>query len=650
MILNMKKFCIALLLTGLSLLCGCADNAVMIENKAEEEPAANVLATVPPDGDPETAACKGSYTRPVETSAVVAEMGDAQLTNGELQVWYWAQVAQYRQGNYEATPDFSCPLDRQPCGVDDSVASWQQYFLKQALNAWHSAQALMQQGAEEGLPTEEAYQPNRKNYETYMEGKPASAVLYGYSESYKPNSMHQAYLDAIPEMLDALAKERGFTDAADLAEKAFGAEEAAVRRFAESHNRGYMYLTSLGYDLTVDTEEMERFRAENPEKYAAAEKRVDIRHILLIPEDPSSEESWSDCQTQAEEFLQTWSKKNTGTEGTFADLANKHSQDTGSSCNGGAYRNLREGQLIRELDSWCFDPARQAGDTTIVRSKQGVHILYFAGARELGYVQAEAELLSRQYAGIIQNAREQYPMEVDYSVITLAEGEGTVSASNMLYPDIAHERFPEVPLYLQQDYPGTRYGDYKITTNGCGITSMAMLASYMTDEEWTPPELCARYGRYSQNTGTDGSLFEKEPANLGFYLIKKSYDWREARDYMKEGHLVVVVQYRGYWTGGGHYLVLEKLSEDGRVQVRDSNIYNYNKLAGHKEDLFIWDLINPKGMGYWIFDHKVTSVPICTRCGDPENLTTSILEADYCCEKCADALLRREAYLTFGGM
>lgn len=639
----MKKLCIVLL-ACLLLLCGCADSATMIENN-EEKDAVNTSSTVPPDGDPETAACKGSYTGPVDAAAVVAKVGDMQLTNGELQVWYWAQVAQYRQEVQEAAPDFVVPLDVQPCEIDDSVASWQQYFLKQALNAWHSAQALIRQGEEVGVPTEEAYQPNRKNYETYMDGKPAAAVLYGYSESYRPNSMHQAYLDAIPERLESLAKEQGFVNAADMAERSFGAEEDSLQRFAECYNRGYMYVTSLGYDLSADAEETERFRAENAEKYADKESLVDIRHILLAPENADSEESWSACRTQAEELLESWMKKNAGTEARFADLANKHSLDRSSSLDGGAYRNLREGQLIRELDSWCFDPERQVGDTTIVRSKQGIHILYFAGAREQGLVQAEADLLGLKYADLIQKAREQYPMEVDYSAVTLGDGEGSVSFTDILYPDIAHQRFPEVPLYLQQDYPGTKYGDYKITTNGCGITSMAMLASYMADEEWTPPELCAMYGRYSQNTGTDGSLFEKEPANLGFYLIKKSYDWREARDYMKEGHIVVVVQYRGYWTSGGHYLVLEKLSEDGRVQVRDSNIYNYNKLDGHKEDLFIWDLINPKGMGYWIFDHKVTNSPNCSRCGEPETLTESILTEEYCCEKCAAALLRRGSYL-----
>jgi hypothetical protein len=185
------------------------------------------------------------------------------------------------------------------------------------------------------------------------------------------------------------------------------------------------------------------------------------------------------------------------------------------------------------------------------------------------------------------------------------------------------------------------YGEHKITTNGCGITSLAMLATYMTDDELTPPELCARYGWYSRPTGTAGSLFEDAPPQLGFYLIKKTYDWREARDYMQEGHPVIVCQYRGYWTSGGHYLVLEKLTEDGLVQVRDSNLYNYRKLIRHRDDKFPWDTISTAGQGYWIYEKKAVSCSACTRCGDPE----SHFVTDYLCQTCRTALTRRNTYL-----
>ena len=165
--------------------------------------------------------CKGSYTGTAANS-VVATSGSAKLTGEELQVWYWAEVAQYRQENKEIAPDFEQPLDTQVCEIDSSVNSWQQYFLKRALSSWHGAQALVQHSKDVPLVTEEAYQPNLANYEKYMTGMPATEVLYGYHSHYRPNSMHQAYLDAIPQMLEDLAQTKGYADSKTMAAEAFG--------------------------------------------------------------------------------------------------------------------------------------------------------------------------------------------------------------------------------------------------------------------------------------------------------------------------------------------------------------------------------------------------------------------------------------------
>ena len=51
------------------------------------------------------------------------------------------------------------------------------------------------------------------------------------------------------------------------------------------------------------------------------------------------------------------------------------------------------------------------------------------------------------------------------------------------------------------------------------------------------------------------------------------------------------------------------------------------------------------GSGYWIYEHKITRIPACSRCGTPEGVTVSLLQSDYICEKCVPALLRRNTYL-----
>lgn len=639
-----------------------------VETTVPEE---TVPPTVPADGDPDNVTCKGTYT--AEDSAVkaaadtvAATAGEQELTNGLLQVFYWMEAEAYRQAGHEIAPDFDKPLDTQECPIDDTAASWQQYFLQRALNAWHSAQALVLQADAEGVPTEEAYQPNLKNHDIYLTEKPATKVLYGFNKGFQPNELHQAYLDGIPAMLEEVAADNGFAGLDALAADAAGAgaDGGDLSRYAELYNLAYMYFTTLNYSTAAEKEEVEAFFTEKEGEYQAAGinqdsgSLVDIRHALLIPEGAvvasdgavnASEEAWNACETEANAMLEAFLGGKDTSEPRFAELANENSADAGSSLNGGLYQNLHRGQLDEPLDSWCFDDARQSGDTVVLRSDCGVHILYFSGSKEIWYAAAERDLLMEKGGALIAAAREKYPMTVDYSAIVLGTAENTasVSADTLLYPDVAHERFPVVPLYLQQDYPTTYYGAYKITSHGCGITTMAMLASYLADDELTPPELCDRYGNYCLKNGTNAIMFEVTPAEMGFYLKEKTFDWRVANEAMEEGYIVISLQHKGFFTRGGHYLVLEELLENGELQIRDSNIYNYGKLHGHKSDSFDWANVIPAGACYWIYQHKITRIPACARCGEPqgEGIPRTMFTGEYRCEICDAALLRRGSYM-----
>jgi hypothetical protein len=245
-------------------------------------------------------------------------------------------------------------------------------------------------------------------------------------------------------------------------------------------------------------------------------------------------------------------------------------------------------------------------------------------------------------------------MTVDYRSILLQSPEADdiiLTPSQLLYPDIAHERFPKAPLYFQQDYPNSPYGDYNLVTYGCGITAMSMLTSYMTDEEWTPPEMAAIYGRYCSVKGTAHSLFLEVPSYHDFYAVRRVYNWNEALDALKDGHMVITLQRDGFWTSRGHYLLLHNLveTEDGtEVQVWDSNILNYKKLKGHTTGSFPLSTIPPAARLYWIYEKKVVNLDACTRCAEPTEETYSpsaLFREGYVCPKCQTAVNRRDAYL-----
>lgn len=679
--LTLSAICVllaALLLAG----CGKTEEpeTIPVETTEETIPA----PTAPADGNPDDVTCKGSYT--VDEAAlskaagtVVAQVGEQTLTVEQLQLYYWLEVADFRQSGAEG-PDFSQSLDTQLCDLDETAITWQQYFLQRALDTWHAHQALVLQGEAEGAPKEAAYQPNEKRHEEYMTGKPATAVLYGYNTPFRPNSMHQAWLDEIPAMLDTLAEEKGFANADALAADLAGVDAEALAAYTDLSNRGYIYFTELHYDVEPTTEAVEKWFADHEAEYAAegitkdGEKSVNVRHILMVPAEPKkptwaitgeeevaqvaedgtvtcSEDLWEKGRQNAEKLLKDWEKNWEHSEYTFANEAYHNSSDEGSRVNGGMYTGIRKGQLAPELEAWCFDDARQPGDTEILRTKWGWHVLYFSGTTEDWYARAEADYVQARDALLIAHSKSLNKMKVHYDAICLGTAQNTAGvtfAADLLYPDVAHERFPEVPLYLQQDYTGTMYGNFSIVTNGCGITTLAMLASYMSDDAQTPPKMCAEYGDYSFHNGTDGSLFVEAPPEMNFYLKTQIFNSFEAKEYLDAGHIVVVLQHKGYWTGGGHYLVVEKSLEDNLVQVRDSNIFNYGRLQRHKEDKFPWGTITPDGMSYWIYEPKTTTIPACWRCGDETGagIPDGLLLQDYLCEKCNAATERRSHFLT----
>lgn len=633
--------------------------------------------TIPPDGYPDDVTCKGTYyVSDDEISAaadtVVATLGSEQLTNGQLQVYYWLEVAAHRISDAEQQPDFSRSLDTQPCPLDTSVNSWQQYFLRKALSAWQAQQALALMSQEEGVPSyDPEYKPDLEKRAEYMTGMPATEVLYQWSDSYKPNRLHQTYLDAIPETLETLAADNGFgtNDAQAKAIAGAGAEGEDLIHYARLSNLAYMYFTEMGYYFEPDAQDVEAFQASRMSADAVSDRTVNIRHILLLPDSAeiaadgtvtANEDAWDRCRVQAQSLVDKWNSKISKTrysqyitssipETRFSELAKDYSQDPGSAVNGGLYANLTPGQLMSELDSWCFDVTRQPGDYEIIRTAAGYHIIFFSASNEGWYAEAEDQLIRSMYESLVYDAVNKYPAQIDFSAIRLgvAQDNGSfVTPDHLLYPDVAHERFPDMPLYLQQDYPDAPFGNYKVSTHGCGITTLAMVASYLADDELTPAELAARFGYYCGERGSELILFDDTPAEMGFYLQNRSYSWAEMDEALQNGQVVVSLQYFGYWTRGGHYLAMIDMTEDGKYVVRDSNLINYKRIQRHVEDSHTRGSISEAGQYYWIYEPKVVSIPACVRCGgDSEGVPQILFQSDYTCEKCRAATARRDNFL-----
>ncbi len=145
-----------------------------------------------------------------------------------------------------------------------------------------------------------------------------------------------------------------------------------------------------------------RFESINDNSFALA----NVRHILIAPEhqheegethaegETYSEEEMAAAKAQAEEILAQW-EAGDATEDSFAALANEKSAD-GDGTTGGLYENVYPGQMVANFNDWCFDETRTSGDTGIVESTYGYHVMYYVGDSETNYrdYQIENELRS----------------------------------------------------------------------------------------------------------------------------------------------------------------------------------------------------------------------------------------------------------------
>ena len=241
-------------------------------------------------------------------------------------------------------------------------------------------------------------------------------------------------------------------------------------------------------------------------------------------------------------------------------------------------------------------------------------------------------------------------LKTDYSAAALwvEPGKAAVLPVDVLYPDVAHERFPEPITYFQQDYnyyPFGTTGAY-VGSSGCGITTFAMLATYMTDTIYTPAMMADRFPEYYTVGGTMGELFQDGPKELGFQLDQMTWDHREVLPALENGQIVICLQEKGMFTSKGHYLLLCGYdAENDTIELRDSNIFNYGRLQGHKDGFFKRTDVLSHAVSFYIMDKKVTTTPTCPRCGtDPQQEVT--LDNSSLCDRCVTALIRRNAFLS----
>ena len=111
------------------------------------------------------------------------------------------------------------------------------------------------------------------------------------------------------------------------------------------------------------------------------------RHILVaFPEDEETGETKkltasekATYKAKAQAILDEYLKN--PTEENFANLAKEKTEDPGSKDNGGLYEDLNaDTSFVQPFKDWYLDTSRKAGDTGIIETDYGYHVMYYSKA------------------------------------------------------------------------------------------------------------------------------------------------------------------------------------------------------------------------------------------------------------------------------
>lgn len=142
------------------------------------------------------------------------------------------------------------------------------------------------------------------------------------------------------------------------------------------------------------------------------EPTVDVRHILASFEaeegveherDEFGQIIYTDAEKQAaHDNAAAWLEAYNAGEKTaeaFGQLAEDNSgdgrKDDGTlSAAGGLYEGVRKGEMVQPFEDWCFDASRQEGDTGLVETSFGWHVMYYQSFHRPAWMDAAASAKS----------------------------------------------------------------------------------------------------------------------------------------------------------------------------------------------------------------------------------------------------------------
>jgi len=354
---------------------------------------------------------------------VIAKLGNQELTNSELQVYYWTAVQQFLQYYGEDFAQYmglnpTVPLDEQIYNETTGM-TYQQFFLDQGLGIWSQVAILVQLAEDAGfqLPAAE-----------------------------------QAQLEAFPETLKQEAQKAGFADVEAYVDKFFpGSSVEGYISYNANNLKAKCYYGVLYDSQTPTYEEMEAYYAQNEAYYKTNKIAKEdglyhsIRQIYIpvvgdigevLGKPTYTQEEWDECLPKAQKVLDDYTEGGGGEE-EFIQFVKEVSY-TDYAVNDGLLTKLTkhteiptnlEESFAAAMKEWYLAEDRKPGDVGMVKDDegevQGYQILYYCSGTAIWEYETKNQMRSQRLDAIMRQGETGYPTEIKFGKILLGEKEAT---------------------------------------------------------------------------------------------------------------------------------------------------------------------------------------------------------------------------------
>lgn len=202
-----------------------------------------------------------------------------------------------------------------------------------------------------------------------------------------------------------------------------------------------------------------------------------------------------------------------------------------------------------------------------------------------------------------QNDINRYRSEMNSLKATINSALTSASGPQLEATSISSSSKGEFVNYYQTDYPNVQYSDYgTIATYGCGPTALAMVLTYLLDEEITPIETAQKgYNsqvNYTCEKGTYWSYFGAMAEQYGVSCEQMEMSKDNIINNLNDDKTLILIMGPGDFTKSGHFIVARGIDDDGKIVVADP--------ASRKRSEQTWsvDTLVSQGSQIWALDNE----------------------------------------------